>query len=131
MGKAISMSSRLAVCSHMRFSGIGRVPGVTVDVHYVAESIFRATLSIFGMGGRLNEALRIINCLRALARVFMVQQNEADVPEMLAESGKWLDGDTLLSKGAPETPHKMSSGCQLALLPSAAFSARPLCLPAT
>jgi len=24
----------------------------------------------------------------------MIQQNEADVPEMLTEPGKWLDGDT-------------------------------------
>ena len=50
------------------------------------------------MRGQLSEALRIINCLRALARVFMIQRNEADVPEMLTEPGKWLDGDTLLSK---------------------------------
>jgi hypothetical protein len=32
--------------------------------------------------------------LRALARVFMIQRNEADVPQMLTEPGKWLDGDT-------------------------------------
>jgi len=50
------------------------------------------------MRGQLSEALRIINCLRALARVFMIQRNEADVLEMLTEPGKWLDGDTLLFK---------------------------------
>jgi hypothetical protein len=78
---------------------------VTVISHYVAESLFRATLSIFGMRRKLSEALRIINCLRALARVFMIQQNEADVPEMLTEPEKWLDGDTSLFKGTPETRH--------------------------
>jgi hypothetical protein len=57
------------------------------------------------MRGQLSEALRIINCLRALARVFMIQQNEADIPEMLTEPGKWLDGDTLLFKGTPGTRH--------------------------
>ena len=61
---------------------------------YVAESLFRATLSIFEMRGQPSEALRIINCVRALARVFMIQRNEADVSEMLTEPGKWLDGDT-------------------------------------
>ena len=81
--------------------------------HYVAESLLGTTLSIFGMRGQLSEALRIINCLSALARVFMiedslqqaagnalafaVQQNETDVPEMLTEPGKWINGDTLLS----------------------------------
>jgi hypothetical protein len=29
------------------------------------------------------------------ALAFAVQQNEADVPKMLTEPGKWLDGDTL------------------------------------
>jgi hypothetical protein len=57
------------------------------------------------MSRKLSEALRIINCLRALARVFMIQRNEADVPEMLTELGKWLDGDTLLFKGTSETRH--------------------------
>jgi hypothetical protein len=33
----------------------------------------------------------------------MIQRNEADVPEMLTEPGKWLDGDTLLFKGTSET----------------------------
>ena len=47
------------------------------------------------MRGQLSEALRIINCLRALARVFMIQRKEADVPEMVTEPGKWLDGHTL------------------------------------
>jgi len=59
------------------------------------------------MRGQLSETLRIINCLRALARVFMIQRNEADVPEMLTEPGKWLDGDTLLFKGTSETRHHM------------------------
>jgi len=35
----------------------------------------------------------------------MIQRNEADVPEMLTEPGKWLDGDTLLFKEPPETRH--------------------------
>ena len=82
-----------------------RVSEVTVISHYVAESLLRVTLSIFGMRRQLSEALRIINCLRALARVFMIQQNEADVSEMLTEPGKWLDGDTLLFKGTSETRH--------------------------
>jgi hypothetical protein len=64
----------------------------------MAESLFYATLNIFGMRRKLSEALRIINCLRALAQVFMIQQNEADVPEMLTEPGKWLDGETLFLK---------------------------------
>jgi hypothetical protein len=81
------------------------VLGVTVISPHVAESLFRATLSIFGMRGQLSEALRIINCLRALARVFVIQQNEADVPEMLTEPGKWPDGDTLLFEGTSETRH--------------------------
>jgi hypothetical protein len=55
------------------------------------------------MTGQLSEALRIINCLRALARVFMIQRNEADVPEMLTEPGKWLDGDTLIFKRTSAT----------------------------
>jgi hypothetical protein len=55
------------------------------------------------MRGQLSEALRIINCLRASARVFMIQLNEADVPKMLTEPGKWLDGDTLLFTSTPET----------------------------
>jgi len=33
----------------------------------------------------------------------MIQQNEADVPEMLTEAGKWLDGDRLLFKKTSET----------------------------
>ena len=41
--------------------------------HSVAESLFRATLSIFGTRGQQSEALRIINYLRALARVFMME----------------------------------------------------------
>jgi hypothetical protein len=32
----------------------------------LAESLFRATLSIFGMRRQLSGALRIISCLRAL-----------------------------------------------------------------
>ncbi len=60
------------------------------------------------MRGQLSEALRIINCLRALARVFMIQQSEADVPEMLTEPGKWLDGDTLLFQGTSEKQHQGS-----------------------
>ncbi len=82
-----------------------RVSEVIVMSHDKVESLFRATLSIFGIRRQLRGALRIINCLRALARVFMIQQNEADVPEMLTEPGKWLDGDTLLFKGTPETRH--------------------------
>ena len=39
------------------------------------------------------------------ALAFAVQLNEADVPEMLTEPGKWLDGDTLPFKGTPETQH--------------------------
>ena len=35
----------------------------------------------------------------------MMQRNEADVPEMLMEPGKWLDGDTLLLKATSETRH--------------------------
>jgi len=35
----------------------------------------------------------------------MVQRNEADVPEMLTEPGKWLDGDTLLFEEIFETRH--------------------------
>ena len=35
----------------------------------------------------------------------MIQQNEADVPEMLTEPGKWLDGHTLPFKGTFETRH--------------------------
>ena len=35
----------------------------------------------------------------------MIQRKVADVPEMLTEPGKWLDGDTLLLKGTVETPH--------------------------
>jgi len=73
--------------------------------HYVAESLFRAILSIFGMRRKQSEVLRIINCLRALAQIFMIQRNEADVPEMLTELGKWLDGHTLLFKGTSETRH--------------------------
>jgi hypothetical protein len=57
------------------------------------------------MRGQLSEALKIINCLRALARVLMIQRNEADVPEMLTGPGKWLDADTVLSKGTSETRH--------------------------
>jgi hypothetical protein len=74
--------------------------------HDVAESLSRATLSIFGMRRKLSEALRIINCLRALARVFMIQQNEADVPEMLTEPGKWLNGDPLPFKGTSRARHE-------------------------
>jgi hypothetical protein len=79
---------------------------LSVISHYGAESLFRATLSIFGMRGQLSEALRIINCLRASARVFMIQRNEADVPKMLTEPGKWLDGDTLLFSGYVTTRRK-------------------------
>jgi hypothetical protein len=60
------------------------------------------------MRGQLSEALRIINCLRALARVFMIQRNEADVPEMLTEPGKWLDGNTLLFKGTSKARYYYS-----------------------
>jgi hypothetical protein len=35
----------------------------------------------------------------------MIQRNEADVPEMLTEPGKWLDGDPLLFKGTSEKRH--------------------------
>ena len=35
----------------------------------------------------------------------MIQRNEADVPEMLTEPGKRLDGDTLLFKKTSETRH--------------------------
>jgi hypothetical protein len=35
----------------------------------------------------------------------MIQRNEAGVPEMLTEPGKWLDGDTLLFKGTSEIQH--------------------------
>jgi hypothetical protein len=78
---------------------------MTIIHHGGAESLFRATLSIFGMRGQLSEALRIINCLRALARVFMIQQNEADIPEMLTEPGKWLGGNTLVFNITSETQH--------------------------
>ena len=81
------------------------VSGVTVISPYGAETLFRATLSIFGMRRKLSEALRIINCLRALARVFIIQRNEGDVPEVLTGPRKWLDGDTLLFKGTSETRH--------------------------
>ncbi len=57
------------------------------------------------MRRKQSEALRIINCLRALARVFMIQRSEADVPEMLTEPGKWLDGDASPFKGTSETRH--------------------------
>ncbi len=59
------------------------------------------------MRRKQSEALRIINCLRALARVFIIQQNEADVPEMLTEPGKWLDDDTLLFRGTSKTRHEV------------------------
>jgi hypothetical protein len=36
----------------------------------------------------------------------MIQRNEADVPEMLTEPGKWLDDDTLLFEGTSETRHQ-------------------------
>jgi hypothetical protein len=75
---------------------------LSVISYHVAEGLFRAILSIFGMRRKLSEALRIINCFRALARVFMIQRNEADVPEMLTEPGKWPDGDTSLLKGSSE-----------------------------
>ena len=32
----------------------------------------------------------------------MIQRKEADVPKMVTEPGKWLDGDTLLFKGTSE-----------------------------
>ena len=35
----------------------------------------------------------------------MIQQNEADVPEIFTESGKWLDGDTSVFEAASETRH--------------------------
>jgi hypothetical protein len=35
----------------------------------------------------------------------MIQRNEADVPEMLTEPGKWLDGHTSLLKGTSETQY--------------------------
>ena len=35
----------------------------------------------------------------------MIQRSEADVPEMLTEPGKWLEGGTLLFKGTSETRH--------------------------
>jgi hypothetical protein len=35
----------------------------------------------------------------------MIQQNEADIPEMLTESGKWLGGDTLVFNRTSETQH--------------------------
>jgi hypothetical protein len=38
----------------------------------------------------------------------MIQQNEADVPEMLTEGGKWLDGDTLLFEGISETTTRVA-----------------------
>ena len=63
-----------------------------------AESLLRATLSVFGIRGELKQALGIMNCLRALARVFMIQRSEADLPKRLTEPGKWLDGETLLSQ---------------------------------
>jgi hypothetical protein len=37
----------------------------------------------------------------------MIQRNEADVPEMLTETGKWLDGDTLVFKETSDTPHQV------------------------
>jgi hypothetical protein len=36
------------------------------------------------------------------ALAFAAQRNEADVPEMLTEPGKWPDGDTSLLKGSSE-----------------------------
>jgi hypothetical protein len=35
----------------------------------------------------------------------MIQQNEADVPEMLTEPGKRLEGSTLFFKETSETRH--------------------------
>jgi hypothetical protein len=37
----------------------------------------------------------------------MIQRNKADIPEMLTEPGKWLDGDALLFKGTSETQHEV------------------------
>jgi hypothetical protein len=45
----------------------------------------------------------------------MIQRSEADVPEMLTESGKWLDGDTLLFQGTSETRHQSPSLGTIAL----------------
>ena len=74
------------------------------------QKAFLARHSAFSaMRRKLNEALTTISCLRALARDFMIQRSEADVPEMLTEPGKWLDGDTLLFKGTPETRHECPS----------------------
>ena len=47
-----------------------RVSEVTVISHYAAESLFRATLSIFGIRRQLSAALRIIDCMRALGPSF-------------------------------------------------------------
>jgi hypothetical protein len=33
----------------------------------------------------------------------MIQRNEADVPKMLTEQGKWLDGEALFSEETSET----------------------------
>jgi len=35
----------------------------------------------------------------------MIQRNEADVPEMLTEPGKWLDGDTLIFERTSQIRH--------------------------
>ena len=62
----------------------------------VAESLFRATLSIFGTTRQLSAAQKIISCLRASgARVLMIKRNEAGVPKMVTEQGKWLDGEAI------------------------------------
>jgi hypothetical protein len=35
----------------------------------------------------------------------MIQRSEADLPEMVTEPGKWLDGNTLFFKETSETRH--------------------------
>jgi len=48
--------------------------------------------------------------LREGLRIIPLRRSEADVPGRLTEPGKWLDGGTLLFKGAFETPHQFASG---------------------
>ncbi len=35
----------------------------------------------------------------------MIQRNEADVPKMLTEQGKWPDGETIFLEQTSETQH--------------------------
>jgi hypothetical protein len=89
------------------------------------KSLFRATLSISGHVVKLcairrqpSAALRVMSCLRALGPSCsapvahdgfkrgtgcMIQRNEADVPKMVTEQGKWLDGEAIFFEETCET----------------------------